>query len=134
MDDFGLDEFDSPAPRVTGHGGARPGAGRPKGGSKKSQDAKDFEGARARNEAAKAKLNELDYLVKSGQYVAREAVRQAAATTIQSFVQSLRSISDGLERRGVPVEVCVSVDEVLTEAMTALSYELEMMSNPGSAG
>lgn len=133
MDDLGLDDFDSaPAPRLNGHGGARPGAGRPKGsgGLKKSQASKDFDTAKARNEAAKAQLNELEYQVKSGQYVAREAVRQGAATVIQSFVQTVRSVADGLERRGVPVDVCVAVDEVLTEAMTALSYELEMMSNP----
>lgn len=127
MDDLGLDEI---APKVGGHGGRREGAGRKPKGYVKPPEAVEYDKGRARNEMAKARLNELDLAIKSGQYVSREAVRQAAATTVASFAQTLRSIRDALERRGVPVDTCETVDAVISDAMSDLAAELEMMSNP----
>ena len=129
MSDQDLDFIgDDDAPLNT-HGGARKGAGRKPKGHIKSKSVVDFESARARNEAAKADLNELDHRVKSGQYVSREALRQAAATILQSVVQSLRSVRDNLERRGVPAPVCEDVHAVLEDTLSSLGTEFEMMSN-----
>lgn len=110
-----------------GHGGAREGAGRKPAGHVRSPEVQDFDKARARNEAAKALQNELKYKVDSGQYVSREAVKSAAATTMSGLAQSLRSISDNLEREGVPIEVCQRVEKVIDEAMTDAAARMELM-------
>lgn len=109
------------------HGGARVGAGRKPVGYQKTEDAVSFEKAKARKEAALADLHELDYKVKSGQYVSRVAVRQASATALAQMAQTLRSVSDTLERRGVPVRVCAMVDEVITETLAETGRELSKM-------
>lgn len=124
-------EFDLPirSSSVTpysGRGGARPGAGRKPAGYEKPAEAVDFDKAKARHEAAKADLAELDLQVKSGQYVDREAVRQAFATIFSSFVQTMRSVSDNLERQGVAPEVCVKVDAILNEAMADVGRDMEL--------
>lgn len=126
MDDIDLDYSDPPQV-VNGHGGARPGAGRPKKGTIKSPAVKDFESARARNEASKADLNELEFKIKSGEYVSRAAVRDASATIQQSFIQTLRSVRDNLERKGVPASVCEQVHEVIEDALAGLGSEFELM-------
>lgn len=102
------------------HGGARPGAGRKPADYVKPPEAADFELARARNEAAKADLNELEFKVKSGEYISRTAVVQATATAYAAVAQTLRSIPDHLERRlaldpSVAEEVAKLIDESLNE-------------------
>jgi hypothetical protein len=87
----------------------------------------DYEKARARNEQAKAELNELDLKVKSGQYVSRNSVQQASATILATLSQGMRSISDNLERRGVPPDVCVQVEAIINEGLADVARDLEMM-------
>lgn len=109
-------------------GGARQGAGRKPTGYEKPESALDYDKARARKEAALADLHELDYKVKSGEYVSRAAVRQASATLIANLAQTMRSVSDNLERRGVPPAVCAQVDATISETLADAARDLEMMS------
>lgn len=118
-------------PRKGTHGGAREGAGRKPNTYVKPQEAVDFDKARARNEAAKAQLNELKFEVDSHNWVSRAAVRQASATAMASMAQGLRGVEDNLERQGVPIDVCQKVGEAISRALEALGNELEMMAgNP----
>lgn len=124
--DFELDS--NGVARPAGHGGARAGAGRKPPGYQKPAESVAFDKARARNEEAKAALNELELKVKTGEYVARVAVQQASATVIATFAQTLRSIGDNLERKGVSTAVCQQVEQVIDEALASLASDLEMMS------
>lgn len=109
-------------------GGARHGAGAKPAGYKKPESVLDYDKARARKETALADLHELDYKVKSGEYVSRAAVRQASATLIANLAQTMRSVSDNLERRGVPPAVCAQVDATISETLADAARDLEMMS------
>lgn len=104
-------------PRIDGRGGKREGAGRKPADYVPPQERLDFEAARARHETAKADLAELEYAIKSGQYVSRDAIRQAGATMLAALVQSMRGLSDVLERRGVEASVCAMVDEAVNEVL-----------------
>lgn len=127
--DYTLGDFEilPPAKPVGTHGGAREGAGRKGFGYDKPPEVADFDKARARNEVAKASLNELDFKVKSGMYVSRDAVRQASATTMATLTQGLRSIQDNLERKGVPIDVCQQVGDEISRALEAVGQQLEFM-------
>ena len=54
-------------------GGARPGAGRKPADYVPSEDRLDYEAARARNESAKADLNELELAIKRGDSMRHKA-------------------------------------------------------------
>lgn len=123
--DFELDPSGKAQP-VNTHGGYRPGAGR-KPNPVKSPEAVDLEKSKARKEAALADLHELDYKVKSGEYVSRAAVRQASATAMAVLVQSMRSLSDNLERRGVPTKYCAMVDAAVNETLAQTGKDLAML-------
>jgi phage terminase Nu1 subunit (DNA packaging protein) len=113
--------------KMNGHGGARRGAGRKPADYVKPKEVLDFEQARARNEASKADLNELDFKIKSGQYVSRDAVKKASATMLATLAQSLRSIPDALERKGLSPEMCVLIENVINETLDSAASELEML-------
>jgi phage terminase Nu1 subunit (DNA packaging protein) len=116
------------APRVSGHGGARPGAGRKPKDYVKPPMVEDFDVARARNESAKADLNELEFKVKSGEYVARSAVVQATATAYAALAQTLRSLPDHLERRlALAPEVAEEIGRQIDEALGELAEVFERM-------
>ena len=124
-------DFDLPSPPpvvkpVSRHGGARQGAGAKPAGYQKPPELIELDKEKARHEKAKADLAELDLAVKSGQYVSRDGVRQAFATIFSSFVQTMRSVSDNLERQGVAPDVCVKVDAVLNEAMADVGRDMEL--------
>lgn len=112
----------------TGRGGARPGAGRKPAGYIRPDDAVSYDKAKARKEVALADLHELDYKVKSGQYVARAAVRQAAATALAVLAQTLRSLPDNLERRGIEASVCAQIDAVVTDVLADAGRALQEIS------
>ena len=113
------------------HGGARAGTGPKPKGYVKPPEAVKFDVARARKEAALADMHELDYKIKSQGYVSRASVRQASATVISTIAQTLRSLSDNLERRGVPPATCALIDAAVNETLADAARDLEMMS--GSA-
>lgn len=108
-----------------------PKKGRKPLGYVKPQSIQDYDESRARKEAALADLHELDYKVKSGQYVSRDAVKQAAATTMATLAQTLRSLPDNLERRGVSAVVCAKIDAVITETLTDTARSLEQLYKNG---
>ena len=118
---------------VIGRGGARPGAGRKYAGYVRPEEAVDYDKAKARKETALADLHELDYKVKSKQYVSRQAVRQASATAMATLAQTARSIVDHLERRGVPPDVCGKVDDAITDALAETAKALERIYRSESA-
>ena len=95
----------------------------------KPDEVVDYEKAKARNEEAKAGLNELELKIKSGEYVARAQVRQASATMLATISQTLRSISDNLERRGVQPEVCVQVEAAVNETLADAARDLAMLTD-----
>lgn len=112
------------------HGGARKGAGRPRAGEERQTDDLDFDKHRARNEAAKADLNELEFKIKSGEYIPRDAVKQAAATLLSSLAQSLRSLPDTLERKvNMTPEAAELVEKTIDAVLSDLSEELSLMVN-----
>lgn len=112
----------------SGHGGHREGAGRKPPGYVKPQETLDFEASRARNEAAKADLNELEYKIKSGEYVEREAVKQAAATALAAIAQALRSLPDTLERKlNASPEVTELIGAEIDACLESLSEDFALM-------
>lgn len=128
--DFELSPNGETIPSGRSWGGARENAGRKPAGYVKPEHVVDFEKERARNEKAKADLNELEFQIKSGQYVPRDAVRQAAATAFASVAQSLRSIPDSLERKiNLDPGIAEKVGEVIDEVLDSLASDLEMMTN-----
>lgn len=101
-----------------------PGQGRKPADYVHPQERLDYEAARARNEAAKADLNEHELAVKRGQFVERAAVEQATATALAALSQALRSVPDNLERKlgtepEVAREVGLAIDAALDEAANA---------------
>ena len=133
-----------------GHGGARPGAGRPKGyspvvaarlaagktqassegsapgDSEASQHRVDFARSRAMVEEVKAKHAELDYRSKLGDYVSREAVRTACAMTIAAFDQAFRNLPADMERTlALPPEITACLAAHINEAMKQLRRGFE---------
>lgn len=136
---------------LPGRGGKRPGAGAKKGNqnwkgraaveadasvdkppSENSNDSYvEYSKARARSEAAKADLAELDYKVKSAQYVSRAAVKQACATAFSTIAQVVRSIPDYLERSaGITPAAAQAASLTCDAALLDLSNALEMLSGP----
>lgn len=126
--DLGLDGSVTAAPRRSGgHGGARAGAGRKPLGYQKPDEVVDYDKAKARNEAAKAALNELKLQVESGEYLSRSAFREASATLLAELAQGLRSIPDTLERKyGLAPEQVQYVQETIDAAMNSVAEGLEL--------
>ena len=126
-----VDVIEIETPRL---GGRREGAGR-KGKAFEDKVREELEAggeveysvSRARKEAWTAKTVELDYRIKEGEYVKREAVREACATAFASIAQTLRSIPDLLERReGVSPETCETVSKTIDDALNNLAEEFEL--------
>lgn len=108
-------------------GGARAGAGRKPLGYEKPQVAKDFDEAKMRKERALADHHELAFKIKSGQYVARGAVREASATLLSNLAQSLRSLPDNLERKfNLSPEVAEEIEKVIDACLADVSEGLSM--------
>ena len=114
------------APQTFTHGGARPGAGRPAGSTSKSEHAQRFDVARARKEEALAGLNELDLQVKLGNYLPRDAFREAIATGLAGLTSALRGIPDNIERTAsVSPEVLEAISDQIDQALESLANQLK---------
>lgn len=112
---------------IPNHGGARPGAGRKPKGFPKSQEVADFDKSRARNEAAKASLNELKLKIDSKEYLSRAAFREASATLLAELSQALRSLPDALERRhSLPPTAVQDVERTIDEVLSNVANGLEL--------
>ena len=111
-----------------GHGGYRQGAGRRPRDYEPSGDQADLASAKARNEAAKADLNELDLRVKSGEYVSRAAVREATATALATLAQTLRSVPDNLERElNIAPDLADDIGKRIDAALDEVADEFEKL-------
>lgn len=120
------DLFDEPPKVVSKNGGAREGAGRKKGVKNDQENYNDYSAARAKKEKFLADNAELDFKRKSGEYIPREEVRQASATAFSIIAQTMRSISDNLERRlGLSPEVTEAIGRAIDEAMDELAKDLQ---------
>ena len=107
-------------------GGARPGAGRKPADYVPSDDRLDYEAARARNESAKADLNELDLAIKRGEYVPRAEVQAATATALSALSQTLRSVPDNLERTlGLSPDLAQEVGRQIDAALDDMATRFE---------
>ena len=128
--DFDLSPDGSVAParsRSGGHGGARANSGPKPAGYVKPPEGQDYDKAKARNEAAKAGLNELELKIKSGEYLSRTAYREASATLLAELAQGLRSLPDTLERKfGLSPEALLHVERTIDEAMQSVADGLEL--------
>lgn len=92
----------------------------------------DFEQERAEHERVKRQQREFKLAVEQGQYLPREAVRQASATMLAVLAQSLRSLPDNLERRlSLPPEVIESVSKEVDAALAEISAALKSMTRDG---
>jgi phage terminase Nu1 subunit (DNA packaging protein) len=114
--------------KSSNYGGRREGAGRKPPGYVKPQEVVDYDRERARNEKAKADLNELDFKVKSGEYVPRESVQQAAATLLSTLAQTLRSLPDKIERKlNASAEITELIEQEIDACLEDLSKDLQML-------
>ena len=113
-------------PRNPGHGGARAGSGGKPPGYVPPKERIDLDREKARNEKAKADLNELDLAIKRGQYVSRAEVRQATATALSALAQTLRSVPDNIERKlGVAPEIAQEVGILIDQALDEVANQFE---------
>lgn len=125
MDDI-TDVYEVGSPR-TGWGGARRNSGPKPKGYVKPEEIIDLDKARARNEQAKAELNELKLKVETGQYVERDAVRQASATMLATLSQALRSLPDNLERKfNLSPEVLTFIGREIDALTDGMAQDLAM--------
>lgn len=133
--DLAPDGTTSPArSRPGGHGGKREGAGRKPYDYVKPPEGQDYDKAKARNEAAKAGLNELELKIKSGEYLSRAAYREASATLLAELAQGLRSLPDTLERKfGLSPEALLHVEKTIDEAMQGVADGLELFAGSDPA-
>ena len=135
--DFDLSPDGSVAParsRSGGHGGARPNSGPKPAGYVKPPEGQDYDKAKARNEAAKAGLNELELKIKSNEYLSRTAYREASATLLAELAQGLRSLPDTLERKfGLSPEALLHVEKTIDEAMQGVADGLELFAGSDPA-
>lgn len=114
-------------------GGARAGAGRPRAdgqpnnayeGPEPSDAQLDFERERAEHERVKREQRQFKLDVEMGQYLSRAAVQQASATALAVLTQSLRGLTDQLERAAnlTPQQADLAeqtIDRSLAEVATA---------------
>lgn len=114
----------------TGRGGSRANAGRKPADFEKPQVAKDFDRAKVRKEMSLADMHELNFKIKSGQYVERGAVREASATLLANLAQSLRGIPDNLERKfHLSADVAQEIEKVINASLADVSEGLSMFTS-----
>lgn len=118
-----------------GHGGAREGAGRKPEGYQPTQEKVDYERERAEHERVKREQREFKLAQERGEYLPRDAVRQASATVMAVMAQALRSLPDNLERQfALAPEVVEAIAEQCDAALADLSVGLRKMAVPAVPG
>ena len=117
------------------HGGARRGSGPKPAGYVKPAEVVDYDEARARNEAAKADLNELELSIRRGEHVERAWVCQCTAAALATLAQTLRSVPDNLERRlGLNPETAQEVGLMIDNALGDLATQFEDLAGAAEEG
>jgi len=114
-----------------GRGGARPGAGR-KPKTEQNDAHTQYAKARAKHEAYKALLAELEYRRRAGELVERSVVAADAARLHAFIAQTLRSLPDALERKcALPPEVVEELTLAIDGMLVELKQKLESMADAG---
>lgn len=113
---------------VPGYGGAREGAGRKSAAEQAEPSAVLYSESRARKEAALAGIAEHDLGVKAGSLLPRDQVKLAASISFASFVQTMRSVPDNLERDlGITPECAEAIGVAIDEALADLGQQFKAM-------
>ncbi len=88
-----------------------------------------FEDAKARNEAAKARINEVKAAEVEGNVLPRDVWRDASATIFAMLAQTLRSLPDNLERSAnlSPTQAEI-VERTIDEALSSVAAQFKAMS------
>ena len=111
------------------HGGARAGSGRKPEGYEHPAGRADFELERAEHERVKREQREFKLAQERGEYVSREAVRQAASTALAVLTQSVRSIPDNCERQlALLPETVELIQQQIDAALTEVAVAFKAMS------
>lgn len=123
----------------TGPGGRREGAGRPKGYSPKEAELPDEYQSEATKRAirksdatiakleAEAQMAALKFEIESGNYLPRDAYREASATLLAEVAQAIRGLPDLLERKAnLSPDQVVLCEKVIDDALATLSSGLAM--------
>ena len=109
-----------------GHGGARPGAGRPKGTGKKDQNdayvllAK----AKAKRETYLAQMAELEYKERSGQLIKADRVSEIWVKHIETAKGRLLSIPGSHAGELFRAESVAEIEQRLRDALMAVMEEI----------
>lgn len=112
-------------PPSNGHGGYRPGSGRPR--KTEQNDAHTLLAkAKAKHESYKAQLAELTYKREIGELMTRQHVEQTTATAYAAVAQSILALPDRLERHAglTPAQAEIAqqaIHEVLEDLAQRLS-------------
>lgn len=118
-----------------GWGGTREGSGRKPEGYEPPPEKVDYDRERAEHERVKRKQREFKLAQERGEYLPRDAVRQASATVMAVMAQALRSLPDNLERQfALPPEVVEAISEQCDAALADLSVGLRKMAAPPAEG
>lgn len=111
-----------------GWGGARPGSGRKPADYQAPPEKVELDQIRAEHEAVKKAEREFKLAREQGQYVPREAVRQASATALALLSQAVRSIPDNCERQlGLQPDVVAAIQDQCDAALTELAAAFKAM-------
>lgn len=112
------------------HGGHRSGAGKkPRAIQQATSESHTiYAKARAKKEAYNAQMAELNFKIKSGEYLPRDDIRQASSVAFAAIAQTLRTIPDDLERReNISPELALKIESAIDSALTELSGKLKKM-------
>lgn len=113
-----------------GHGGARENSGPKPPGYVKPTAVADFEAERAKHEKVKREQRELKLAIERGEYLPRAVQQQAAATALAVLTQSLRSISDNLERsHSLTPPQLEEIDKQVDAALSEVADAFKAMAN-----
>lgn len=128
-------ELNSDGTVFPSRGGARAGAGRKPADYEKPQVAKDYDSARARKEKSLADMHELNYKIKSGEYISRSAFREASTTLLAELAQSLRSLPDNLERKfSLQAAVAQEIEKVIDASLADVAAGLALFTDESVGG
>ena len=112
----------------SGWGGRREGAGQKPAGYEPPPEKVALDEIRAQHEAVKKAEREFKLAREQGQFVSRDAVRQASATALALLSQAVRSIPDNCERQlGLQPDVVAAIQEQCDAALTELAAAFKAM-------
>lgn len=116
---------------MTGHGGAREGAGRKPEGYEPPPEKASFDKEKALHERSKRLRSELAHRIESRTVVMRNAVQDGAAKALAMAAQALRSLPDNLERKfNLAPNVTEEIEKTIDAVLTDLAADFEMLHAP----